>query len=169
MYKALIHVCVTLCLKRRPLKRYDVYDEARIHILVVNVKSKTSLNAILSFSVALIFVVIRVVSDNMSTGDSVEPMDVSINLKNPFKLKHIKMVGGRVSVRSLQILFTMFLFFIPQTLAIRGANNISRGEHFMSLYPSSLCLSICGNKLVLFRFPVHFRDEVDHFNMAACS
>lgn len=132
----------------------------------MKVKSKTSLNALLTFSIALIFVVIRVVLDNISTGDSVEPMDVSINLKNPSNIKN----GGRTRLGPFAAdIFTIFLSFIPQTLAIRGANNISRGEHFMSQYPSSLCLSTCGNTLALFRFPVHFRDEVDNFNMAAHS
>lgn len=53
--------------------------------MTVEIKTKTSLNAILTFSVALIFVVIRVVLDNMSTGGSVEPMDVSIDLKKSHK------------------------------------------------------------------------------------
>lgn len=97
------------------------------------VKSKTSLDAILTFSVALIFVVIRVALDSMSTEDIVEPMDVSINLKNPSNIKN----GGRTRLGAFtEDIFTMFLFFffILQTVGIRCANNISRGDHFMSLY-----------------------------------
>lgn len=93
-------------------------------------KSITSLNATLTFSIAFIFVVIRVLLDNMSTRGSVEPMDVSIDLKNLSNIKN----GGRTRPGSFAAdVFHSVSFLILQTLANTGANNISKGEHFMSL------------------------------------
>lgn len=82
--------------------------------MTVKVKSTTSLNVILTFSVALIFVVIGVVLDNMSTGDSEEPMDVSINLKNPSNIKN----GGRTRLGAFtEDIFHNVYFFYPSNFS----------------------------------------------------